>query len=74
VCLYSFEDFPYELSKLDHFKILDNKNPPEALKKYTIDRNIGKIIQQDLKIDCIYADCGDKCEMKSNTYESILKH
>jgi hypothetical protein len=73
VCLHSFEDFPYELTKLDHFKIDDKPNSSAALKKYQLDRNISKIIQQDIKLDCIYSDC-EGCSKKSDTYETILLH
>ena len=72
VCLHSFADFPYQLSKFDHFRVKDTEN--EAIKKYTMDRNIAKIIQEDIKISCHYSDCGAECKLNQGSYESITRH
>ena len=56
ICLHSFEDFPNQVTTLDHFKAKDTLI--DGFKKYRINRNLAKILQEDIKIFCHYSDCG----------------
>ena len=38
-----------------------------------LDRNVLKVIQEDLNVYCHFSDC-DGCKLKSGTYEEIIKH
>lgn len=79
MCLSNFNGFPYSLSKFDNFKIKEEtkdttkelKNMMQSLKP---DRNIDFIIKEDIKIKCIYFDCGDKCKLNQGRFEEVLEH
>jgi hypothetical protein len=67
ICLHSFADFPYQVTPLDHYRAKDTKI--DVFKKYRINRNIAKIIQEDIKIFCHYSDCGAECKMNQGSFE-----